>query len=308
MPWANWLIIAESFIYLHVKRTSPALNAMFRKLRNALKGFKMTMKMKICLSLILIGVVLLDSSIISILAYSRMSTYVSELIADNINSINVAQRLTSATDKYNLEILAVVGDETTNRLPDFNQAEFVAHCDSLRSTLSSVNMAHLADSVMYSYSAYMLTSLELPQVIASNFIDSRTWYFNRLQPVYNRLRGDIDVMNTAIYNDLKKNSATFDRGFYRSVIPGAVAIGVGLLLVILLLSFLLSYYVNPVYKMLKGFDNYRTVGSTYSVSFDGDDELQELNGNITEVVEENRQLKRRLKGLREALGKQTPSQ
>lgn len=305
MPWANWLIIAESFIYLHVKRTSPALNAMFRKLRNALKGFKMTMKMKICLSLILIGVVLLDSSIISILAYSRMSTYVSELIADNINSINVAQRLTSATDKYNLEILAVVGDETTNRLPDFNQAEFVAHCDSLRSTLSSVNMAHLADSVMYSYSAYMLTSLELPQVIASNFIDSRTWYFNRLQPVYNRLRGDIDVMNTAIYNDLKKNSATFDRGFYRSVIPGAVAIGVGLLLVILLLSFLLSYYVNPVYKMLKGFDNYRTVGSTYSVSFDGDDELQELNGNITEVVEENRQLKRRLKGLREALGKQT---
>ncbi|MBQ3882074.1 MAG: hypothetical protein II730_06195 [Bacteroidales bacterium] len=278
---------------------------MFRKLRNALKGFKMTMKMKICLSLILIGVVLLDSSIISILAYSRMSTYVSELIADNINSINVAQRLTSATDKYNLEILAVVGDETTNRLPDFNQAEFVAHCDSLRSTLSSVNMAHLADSVMYSYSAYMLTSLELPQVIASNFIDSRTWYFNRLQPVYNRLRGDIDVMNTAIYNDLKKNSATFDRGFYRSVIPGAVAIGVGLLLVILLLSFLLSYYVNPVYKMLKGFDNYRTVGSTYSVSFDGDDELQELNGNITEVVEENRQLKRRLKGLREALGKQT---
>ena len=281
---------------------------MFRKLRNALKGFKMTMKMKICLSLILIGVVLLDSSIISILAYSRMSTYVSELIADNINSINVAQRLTSATDKYNLEILAVVGDETTNRLPDFNQAEFVAHCDSLRSTLSSVNMAHLADSVMYSYSAYMLTSLELPQVIASNFIDSRTWYFNRLQPVYNRLRGDIDVMNTAIYNDLKKNSATFDRGFYRSVIPGAVAIGVGLLLVILLLSFLLSYYVNPVYKMLKGFDNYRTVGSTYSVSFDGDDELQELNGNITEVVEENRQLKRRLKGLREALGKQTPSQ
>ncbi len=308
MPWANWLIIAESFIYLHVKRTSPALNAMFRKLRNALKGFKMTMKMKICLSLILIGVVLLDSSIISILAYSRMSTYVSELIADNINSINVAQRLTSATDKYNLEILAVVGDETTNRLPDFNQAEFVAHCDSLRSTLSSVNMAHLADSVMYSYSAYMLTSLELPQVIASNFIDSRTWYFNRLQPVYNRLRGDIDVMNTAIYNDLKKNSATFDRGFYRSVIPGAVAIGVGLLLVILLLSFLLSYYVNPVYKMLKGFDNYRTVGSTYSVSFDGDDELQELNGNITEVVEENRQLKRRLKGLREALGKQTSSQ
>jgi len=277
---------------------------MIKKLKNRLRGFKLSMRMKISLGLLLIGVVLLDSSIISILSYSRMSTYVSELIADNINSINVAQRLTGATDNYNLEILAVVGDETTNRLPDFNQAEFVAHCDSLRATLSSVNMANLADSVMYSYSAYMLTSLELPQVIASNFIDSRTWYFDRLQPVYNRLRSDIDVLNTAIYSELKKNSATFDRGFYRSIIPGAVAIGVGLLLVLLLLFFLLSYYVNPMYKMLKGLDNYRTLGTQYTVDFEGDDELKELNTQISEIISENAQYKRRLKGLREALGKQ----
>jgi len=280
---------------------------MFRKLKNRIQSFKLSMKMKLTLSLLLIGVILLTSSIISIMAYSRMSTYVSELIADNINSINVAQRLTSATDTYNLEILAVIGDETTNRLPDFNQAEFVSHCDSLRSILSSVNMANLADSVMYSYSAYMLTSLELPQVIASNFIDSRTWYFDRLQPVYNRLRKDIDTLNTAIYSELKKNSATFDRGFYRSVIPGAVAIGVGLLLVLLLLFFLVTYYVNPLYRMLRGLDNYRTVGGQYSVDFDGDDQLKELNSGISEIIEENRQLKRRLKGLREALGRTSPS-
>ena len=280
---------------------------MFRKLRNRIQSFKLTMKMKITLSLLLIGVILLTSSIISIMAYSRMSTYVSELIADNINSINVAQRLTGATDNYNLEILAVVGDETTNRLPDFNQQEFVSHCDSLRSILSSVNMANLADSVMYSYSAYMLTSLELPQVIASNFIDSRTWYFDRLQPVYNDLRKDIDVLNTAIYSELKKNSATFDRGFYRSVIPGAVAIGVGLLLVLLLLFFITTYYVNPLGRMSRGLDNYRTLGGQYTVDFDGDDEIRELNFGISEIIEENRQLNRRLKGLREALGRKNPS-
>ena len=46
------------------------------------------MRMKLILSLSSISVVLLVSSFISIMEYSRMSNYVSELIAANIGSIN----------------------------------------------------------------------------------------------------------------------------------------------------------------------------------------------------------------------------
>ena len=63
-------------------------------------------------------------------------------------------------------------------------------------------MMPLTDSVLYSYSAYMLTSLELEQVINSDFIDSRTWYFERLQPSFNRLSGYIDALSQAMYDDL----------------------------------------------------------------------------------------------------------
>ncbi|MBR6932788.1 MAG: hypothetical protein IKH49_05750, partial [Bacteroidales bacterium] len=64
---------------------------MLTKIRNRLGGFRMSLKMKLTLGLSAIAVVLLISSIISILEYRKMSNYVSELIADNINSINVAQ-------------------------------------------------------------------------------------------------------------------------------------------------------------------------------------------------------------------------
>ena len=62
---------------------------MFRKLRNRLANFRLSMRMKLTLSLSAIAVVLLLSSIISIIEYRRMSNYVSELIADNINSISL---------------------------------------------------------------------------------------------------------------------------------------------------------------------------------------------------------------------------
>ena len=278
---------------------------MFRKLRTSLKTFKLTMKMKLTLSLSSIAVVLLVSSFISIMEYSRMSNYVTELIAENIGSINASQRLADASNAYNLQILEVIGENSVKRLPELRQNDFIAHCDSLKSSLNSPGMMTLADSVLYSYSAYMLTTFELQNVILSDFINAREWYFDRLQPKYNRLSSDINILNTAIYNELQKNSQTFERGCYRSIIPGAVAVAVGLLMGLLLLFFLLAYYVNPIYKMLNGLTNYRSFGSKYSYTFDGDDQLSELNEGITEVVGENIQLRKRIKAMRESMEKHT---
>ncbi len=220
------------------------------RLSEKVKERKLSMRAKLTLSLSAIAVTLLISSIISILEYTRMSDYVSDLIADNIRSINVAQKLSEVSNQYNLELLSVIGDESVSTLPDFRQSEFMSHCDSLRESLISAKMMPLTDSVVYAYSAYMLTSLELNDVLLSDFIDTRTWYFDRLQPQFNRLNSYIDVLNEAIYDDLKKNSETFQRGFYRSIIPGAVAVMVGLLLILMLLFFILAYYVNPTRNTL----------------------------------------------------------
>lgn len=271
---------------------------MVRKLSDTIKDKKLSMRAKLTLSLMAIAVTLLISSIISIMEYSRMSHYVSDLMADNIRSINVAQKLSDVSSQYNLDILSVIGDESVNILPDFHQKEFMNHCDSLRMSLIGDKMMPLTDSVIYAYSAYMLTSLELNDVLLSDFIDTRSWYFERLQPQYRRLNRYIDTLEEAIYADLKKNSETFQRGFYRSIIPGAVAVMVGLLLIFMLLFFLLVYYVNPIYKMLSGLNNYRSFNSKYSYTFDGDDELAELNDGITELTGENQQLRKRLSDMR----------
>ena len=117
----------------------------------------------------------------------------------------------------------------------------------------------------------------------------------QLQPVFARLRSDIDNLSAAIYDDLERNSETFELGFSRSIIPGIVAVGVGVMLVFLLLFFMLSLYVNPLYKMLDGIDNYRRFNRKYTYVFDGDDQLTELNANIIELIDENQQMRRRLK-------------
>ena len=265
----------------------------------AARNRTLSMRSKLVLSLSSIVAILLVSSIISVMEYRSMSTYVSSLIADNINSINVAQKLSEVSSTYNLDILSVIGDESSVSLPDFDPEAFMAHCDSLRGSLTSDIILPLADSVVYSYSAFMLTSLELQNVLLSDFIDSRTWYFERLQPRYNRLRWDIDRLTSAIYNDLKANSENFDSGFYRSIIPGIVAVGVGILLVLLLLFYLLAYYAKPLYKMLAGLKAYLMHGKKYNYTFEGDDQLSQLNEAVYDLTVENSQLRQRINILKD---------
>ena len=261
------------------------------RLKKKARALKLSLKAKLVLSLLSIVAILLVSSVISVMEYSRMSNYVSELIADDISSINVANRLADMSNTYNLEILEAIGEGAGSRLPDFDDEYFKTNCERLRMS-HTINQAYpMADSVMYSYAAYMLTSLEFESVVQSDFIDNRAWYFGRLQ-------SDIDNLTRAIYEDLQENSATFDRGFYRSIIPGIVAVGVGLMLVLMLMFFILSYYVNPLYRMLEGLSAYRSSDKKYTVSFEGDDQLVELNDGISELAGENQQLRRRVRDLR----------
>ena len=271
---------------------------MFGRLKNWRNNFRLSLKTKMVLALSAIAVVLIVSGIITYVEYQRMSSYVSDMIAEDIHSINVAQKLATVTDEYNLQILAVIGDDSLNSLPDFDQQGFVSYCDSLRSSISGENVLPLTDSVLYSYSAYMLTSLEMEDVIESPF-DSRTWYFERLQPSFRRLSGDIDRLSQAMYDDLQANSEEFDSGFYRSMVPVVVAVTVGVVLVLLLTFFIISYYVNPLNKMLEGLDDYRSMGRRYTYTFDGDDQLAELNEGIADLTDENRQYRRRIKLLKE---------
>ena len=278
--------------------------AMFGRLKNRMNSVRLSIKTKMVLALSAIAVVLVVSGVISYVEYQRMSTYVSDMIAEDINSFNVAQKLAAVTDNYNLQILAVIGDGNLDALPDFDQQGFVSYCDSLRTSISGENVLPLTDSVLYSYSAYMLTSLELEEVVKSDFIDSRTWYFERLQPSFNRLSGDIDRLSQAMYDDLQSNSEEFDSGFYQSIIPVGISVAVGVVLVLLLIFFIISYYVNPLNKMLEGLDDYRSMGRRYNYTFDGDDQLVELNEGITEITEENRQYRRRIKLLKETQSNQ----
>lgn len=257
------------------------------------------MRRRLFFSLGSIAAILLLSGVLSIIEYRRMSDYVSDLIASNIKSINLSQRLADMTQEYNHQMLSVVMMNDISLMPEFNLKLFQAQADSLKNSVTSVSSLPIVDTVATSFDAFMKTSLKFDGIFLADTVNTSEWYFGSLQPCYNKFRKDMDVLNSAIHEELKNNSEDFDDGFYRSIIPGVVSVGAGLLLVFLLLYFIMANYVNPIYRMSNGVDNYRAFGKRHGYTFDGDDQLANINAGLTELIEDNLELKRRVKALRD---------
>jgi hypothetical protein len=264
---------------------------------------KPSIRRKLFFSLGSIAAILLVSSVISIMEYRRMSDYVSDLIASNIKSINLSQRLADITQEYDQQMLAAVVMNDLYLVPDFDLQYFQAQADSLKSSITFANTLPMVDSVSVSFDNFMKTSLKFDEIFLADTVNTGEWFFGSLQPCYQKFRVDIDNLNEAIHEELKNNSAEFNEGFYRSIMPGVVSVGAGLILVMLLAYFLMSYYVNPIYKISSGVDNYRQLGRRHGYVFDGDDQLANINNGVAELIDENLELKKRIRSLREEKGK-----
>lgn len=258
-----------------------------------------SMRIRLVRALGSIAAVLLLSGIISILEYRRMSDYVSELIASNIESINLSQRLADITREYDQQMLAVVVSNDISIMPDFDLEDFTAQADSLKASVKSPAGMRMVDSVVVSFDAFMKTSMKFDEVFLADSVNTGEWFFGTLQPRYSKFREDINVLNESIHEELQTNSANFDAGFYRSIIPGVVSVGAGLLMIFLLLYFIMVGYVNPIYKISAGIDTYKATGRVFNYAFDGDDQLANINTGVSDLTEENHELKRRIKALRE---------
>lgn len=264
------------------------------RFKKHMSAFHLSISGKLTVAVGAIVSILVVTTAISILEFRRMSTYVSDLISENITTINLSTELAVSVDEYNLAILGVVGRADDISKSDLDVESVRKDADRIFAALDS-RMYVYEDSLKTAFENFYSTSLQLDSIIISDFVDTREWYFTRLQPQYNILQKNMDSFNVKVYDALKSNSVSFDESFYRGIMPTVVSVAAAIALCLLLHFFIIVYYVKPLRRMLKGLDNYKQNYQGYSMTFEGDDELQSLNGSISDIIDENISLKKRLK-------------
>ncbi len=256
----------------------------------------MGIRKKILLGFLLIGIVLLLSGAISIYEFVRMRNTVHTLVADNIKSINTSNILLEITDEYNFALLKSMGEaDASADIPDVSEdTRFTDYLKNAMDKYTDAREQNMADSVVYAYTAYIHVMKEAPMVWQGNYQGRRSWYFDKMYPVYMKLRGYIQQLMMLSQKALTENSYNLSDSFYRSLMPCVVSVGVGIVLVLLFIYFFNFYFVNPLLKISKGISNYVLYKKSYNVTMDNVDELQELNQNVADLVDINKKLEKQI--------------
>ena len=251
----------------------------------------MAIKRKISLGFVVIGTILLVSSAISIYEFIRMRNTVSNLINDNIAAINTSRLLLEVTDEYNFNLLEGLGDEGGSiSIKPTDDTRFIDYLSKVRDNFTTGQEREYADSVMYAYSTYIIIMNDAPSVWHGDYSGRRNWYFHKLHPVYMKLRGYLQSLTLTSQQALADNSKIMTESFYRSIMPGVVAVIVGIVLVFLFNYFINMYFVNPFLKMSGGIADYINRRKSYTLVIENDDELKDFNENVKELIETNKRL------------------
>jgi len=249
------------------------------------------------LGFIVIGVVLFFSGIISIFEFSRMNNYVSELVSDNLRSIDAARNLRTITEQYNMQMMFGIGEQDQEQgiAKAINGDNIDIPFQNLADTFISPDERNAVDSVRYAYTAYMQIANEAEEIWQEEYTVRREWFFERLQPVYMKLSDYIQQLTFVSQDALIENSQTLEESFYRSLMPAVISVIMGILLVLLFNYFLNAYMINPILKITKGIKMYMTLGKNYDFKVDSDDEINELNNSVKDIIDLNISYKRKIK-------------
>lgn len=194
----------------------------------------MKIRRQISVGFIIIASILFLTSLIAIFEYSRMRRSVTTLMNANIHSISTSRKLMELTDEYNFILLSrVLIDSTINTEEILYDKRFQEYISTIRNNFTTNSERAIADSLSEAYSRYLSVIGASHDVINLGQEAKNEWYEEELTPVYKDLRKYKKELGSLTQAALLQNTEELQQGYYRGIMPGLVAVGVGIVLVIL---------------------------------------------------------------------------
>ena len=293
--WPIWLLYNILFLIQRMPNRKILASSCFIIYIFALYLTVMGIRKKIFLGFVVIGSILFLSSIIAVFEFNRMKNSVTGLMNANINSINTSRMLMELTDEYNFILLSrAIIDSSLTSAEMLYDDRFDSYIAKIKSNFISEEESSVADSLALSYSKYLSVISHTRRIMAMDIESRKEWYESELKPVYNDLRHYRKLLGELTHSALSDNTTELQEGYYRSIMPGIIAVGAGIVLVLLFNYFINLYFISPVLQISRGIKNYRDFRKSYTVQLDNDDELQEINNEVKSIIEENKKLNSRL--------------
>lgn len=243
----------------------------------------MGIKDKIRLGFITIGILLFLSGIISSLELVRFNRTTHNLLTRSHGSIEVSKQMLDAVQEQNTALLLSITDTSRNNVYDSLVAKGGRDFDRAFRTAQGV----LRDPVQLEA---IRTAAKYYNSIVSQVTDTTdiAWFTDVYKTSYYNLTHEIKEFMVQIQQRTIDYTAQLERNAYRASMVGIIALGAGILLLLVFYFMLNNYFITPVLQITKGLKGYVNSRLPFEVNVSTRDEINTLKEYIAALVSANK--------------------
>ncbi len=243
----------------------------------------MGIKHKIRLGFITIGILLFLSGIISSLELARFNRTTHNLLERSQGSIEISKQMLDAVQEQNTALLLSITDTSRTTVYDSliakGNRDFDRAFHSVQATLH--DPAQLAS---------IRTASQYYNSIVSQVTDSTdiAWFTDVYKTSYYNLTHAIKEFMVQIQQRTIDYTAQLERNAYRASMVGIIALGAGILLLMVFYFMLNNYFIGPVLLITKSLKGYVNSRLPFEVTVGTQDEINTLKEYIAALVSANK--------------------
>ena len=137
-------------------------------------------------------------------------------------------------------------------------------------------------------SSYRMFKAQVDSAVLSANSKSIDWYFAVLTPRQDQLTHAIDNLMAVNQKAIYQNVNQMKTGANRAMMPGLIAILVGIVFVFLFNYFVNIFFVTPIVRISQGVENYVKHSIPFRVKVDTKDELERLKNSVEKLIIQNK--------------------
>lgn len=243
----------------------------------------MGIRQKIILGFFSLGMLLFFSGMMSYLELSKLSTSTQSVLDTSFKNLELSKTMLDAVQDQNTALMQMMvsGNLESDSMLFVGRQKFDK---AIREAQVSIRDLKDLDSI---YAA----SLRYNEVVNLHFgeepsRDNLSWFVEIYKTSYYKLTSSIKDFMISSQSTMGIKAKQLENNAYRAIMPGIIALAIGIIIIVIFFYFMDIYYIRPVLKITTGLRNYLQSHIPFKINIEGRDEVSKLKEHIETLIDQ----------------------
>lgn len=227
----------------------------------------------------MIGSLLFLSGIISSLELVRFNKATSELLSRSQGSIELSKNMLDAIQEQNTALLMGISD-TTNFYDSVRKASREDFNRYFLQAQSSLKKPHALENIAIANAHYNKIVAQVADTVVTI-----EWFSQVYKTSYYNLTHAIKEFMLSVQHDIIDFTSELESNAYRASMVGIIALGAGILLMVIFFYMINSFFIGPVLKIKQALKGYLSSNIPFEVNITSKDEILTLKESISQLID-----------------------